>query len=115
MSHADLEREGYGVRIRRLLDEDDPLLPDFEGDRIARERCYSEKPVEDGIASFTEARRHNLALLERLPVAALDRAGRQERVGQIRLRDIPRLMCEHDASHRMEIAALVRSAGRSTG
>ncbi len=30
---ADLEREGYAVRIRRLLEEDNPGLPDFDGTR----------------------------------------------------------------------------------
>jgi hypothetical protein len=37
---ADLEREGYEVRIRRILTEDEPSLSDFEGERIARERRY---------------------------------------------------------------------------
>ena len=27
---ADLERDGYAVRIRRLLNETEPALPDFE-------------------------------------------------------------------------------------
>ena len=35
---ADLEREGYGERIRRLLAEEDPALPDFDGARVAAER-----------------------------------------------------------------------------
>src|SRR5687768_544819 len=29
---ADLEVEGYGVRLRRLLAERSPVLPDFQGD-----------------------------------------------------------------------------------
>ena len=33
---ADLEREGYAVRIERLLNETAPALPDFDGARIAR-------------------------------------------------------------------------------
>ena len=35
---ADLEREGYAVRIRRILGETNPALLNFDGDRIARER-----------------------------------------------------------------------------
>ncbi|MCA1612335.1 MAG: DinB family protein [Acidobacteria bacterium] len=30
---ADLEREGFGVRIRRILCEDEPTLSNFDGDR----------------------------------------------------------------------------------
>jgi hypothetical protein len=33
--------------------------------------------------------------------------GRQEGVGRITLRDVPRMMREHDDSHRAEIAALL--------
>ena len=35
---TDLERDGYAVRIARLRDEVDPLLPDFDGARVARVR-----------------------------------------------------------------------------
>src|SRR4030095_3400795 len=35
---ADLEREGFSERIRRLQAEDGPSLPDFDGARIAAER-----------------------------------------------------------------------------
>jgi hypothetical protein len=104
---ADLEREGYGTRIRRLLGEDDPLLADFDGDRIARERSYATRSLEEGLGAFATARAANLALLRSLPASSWIRAGRQEGVGRVILRDIPRMMWEHDVAHRSEIAALV--------
>lgn len=104
---ADLEREGYGERIRRLLTEHDPLLPDFDGARVARERNYRAKSLDDGLAAFAAARAANLARLRSLPAEAWDRSGRQEGVGAIALRDVPRMMREHDDSHRAEIAALL--------
>lgn len=110
---ADLEREGYGARIRRLQEEADPLLPDFDGDRIARERAYRRRPLREGLAAFAAARRANLATLRSLPGAAWERAGAQEGVGRITLGDIPRMMAEHDAAHRDEITAL-RAAAAST-
>ena len=33
---ADLEREAFGVRIRRILSEEEPTLSNFDGERIAR-------------------------------------------------------------------------------
>ena len=107
---ADLEREGYGARIRRLLAEEDPELPDFDGARVAAERNYGARSVAEGIESFGEARRANLALLGSVPPAAWGRAGRQEGVGRVTLRDVPRMMREHDDSHRAEIAALLAGA-----
>jgi len=35
---ADLEREGFGVRIRRLQTEAKPHLPDFNGTKVAHGR-----------------------------------------------------------------------------
>ena len=103
---ADLEREGYGVRIRRLLAEDGPALLNFDGDRIARERVYEERDVERGIAAFARARQQNLEALRRLSPSDWKRGGAQEGVGRVTLDDIPRLMADHDRSHEADIAAL---------
>jgi DinB family protein len=100
---ADLEREGYGERIRRLLDEDRPHLPDFDGDRIARERSYRARSLAEGVAAFAAARAENLLRLRSLPSEAWGRTGTQEGVGEIRLEDVPRMMQRHDLSHRREI------------
>src|SRR6187399_2612800 len=57
---ADLEREGYAARIERLLGEDEPVLPDFDGARIAEERQYRTKSLPAAIDAFRAARRLNL-------------------------------------------------------
>jgi hypothetical protein len=101
---ADLEREGYAVRIRRLLDEEVPRLPDFDGARVAEERRYRTLSLAEGLAAFREARAANLALLHNLDPAQWSRAGTQDEVGPVALCDIPHMMAEHDASHRAEIA-----------
>jgi uncharacterized damage-inducible protein DinB len=110
---ADLEREGFGARIARLLAEDAPRLPDFDGARVARERDYRARTLDEGLAAFAAARAENLARLRALPDEAWARAGTQDGVGPVTLGDLPRLMCEHDDSHRAEIAALL--AGRGVG
>jgi len=102
---ADLEREGFGVRIARLLADIDPYLPDFDGARVARERDYRARSFPQGIEEFRQARAANLALLGSLDAAQWSRAGTQEGVGRVALCDIPLMMAEHDESHRAEIAA----------
>jgi hypothetical protein len=104
---ADLEREGFGVRLRRLRDETEPFLPDFDGDRAAREREYATRPLAAGIEAFAAARAANLELLASLPPDAWTRAGTQEGVGRLKLRDLPGMMLRHDRVHAAEIAALV--------
>lgn len=110
---ADLEREGYGTRIARILGEENPALENFDGGRIAAERAYQEKDLERGLALFARARAANVAVLRRIAGDEWDRSGSQEGVGRVALSDIPRMMAEHDRSHGDEIAdlvALVRGA-----
>lgn len=106
---ADLEREGFGARIRRIATEDDPLLPDFDGDRLAKERNYKSKSLADGIAAFRKARAENLAALRRVTDAGWTRTGTQEGAGRIALCDVPGTMAEHDAGHRQQIEEWVRA------
>ena len=102
---ADLEREGFGVRIQRLLAEVEPHLPDFDGAAIARERRYGTKSLADGLDAFRKARRQNLRTLHSVPAEAWTRRGTQEGVGPVQLCDLPVLMAQHDAAHRQEIEA----------
>ncbi len=102
---ADLESEGFGARIRRLLSEERPFLPDFDGARVARVRNYRARSLVEGLQAFRAARESNLALLRSVRDEAWSRGGVQEGVGEVRLSDIPRLMREHDASHKAEIVA----------
>ena len=104
---ADLEREGFGARIEKLLAEDDPFLPDFNGEKIAAERQYLVLPVDEAIAAFAAARVRNLATLRALAPEQWQRSGRQEGVGRISLADLPRRMLDHDHAHCNEIADLL--------
>lgn len=104
---ADLEREGYGVRIGRILAEESPALLNFDGDRIARERVYQEREAERGIVVFTRAREQNLEALRKLSGSDWKRAGAQEGVGRVTLADIPRMMADHDRSHDADLAELL--------
>jgi hypothetical protein len=112
---ADLEAEGFGARIRLLLSEQGPLLPDFDGARAARERDYQAKSLAEGLAAFRAARQSNLALLQTVPDADWSRKGVQEGVGEVTLADVPRLMRDHDASHKAEIIAWCLAQCASTG
>jgi hypothetical protein len=106
---ADLEVEGYGVRIRRLLSEELPSLPDFDGGPIAEERQYRTRSLQAGLQAFELARHTNLDLLRSMPQAGWTRRGVQAGVGRVTLADLPRMMREHDASHRAEILAWVEA------
>lgn len=106
---ADLEREGFGARIQRLLSELAPRLPDFDGTKIAAERNYRSLSLEEGIRAFTEARRENIATLKTIASPGWSRSGIQEGVGDVSLCDMPNFMLQHDSAHRSEIEAWKKS------
>jgi hypothetical protein len=100
---ADLEREGFGVRIQRLLAETEPQLPDFDGARIAAERDYRSLSFEEGLRAFETARLANIAIFNMLAPQAWMRCGTLDGVGAVSLCDMPELMRQHDEAHKTEI------------
>jgi hypothetical protein len=102
----DLEREGYGARIKKLLTENEPALPDFDGSRIARERDYNSQDFESAFQEFALARAENVRVMKTLSPDQLNRSGVLEGVGAITLGKLFWLMREHDQSHREELSEL---------
>lgn len=103
---ADLEVEGYDERIRRILEENEPLLADFKGDEIAEQRRYLELELEPALRRFEDARTANLARIESLNEEQMQRSGEQEGVGRVTIARIVEMMAEHDAGHAAELHAL---------
>lgn len=106
---ADLEREGFGVRVHRLLTEEDPALPDFPGDRIAEERHYREADLTLGLQLFAHARARTLAMLDAATPAERLRTGRQEGVGPVMLGELAARIAAHDVAHLRELCELLEA------
>jgi hypothetical protein len=110
---ADLEREGFGVRIDRLARGGMPHLPDFDGAAIARARNYRALKLADGLEAFRAARERNIAALRAVASPGVwAHSGTQEGVGTVSLCDMPSFMSQHDAAHRAEIEAWKRQDPR---
>lgn len=103
---SDLEREGYSVRIEKLLGEEQPLLPDFDGGKIAAERDYNNQQLEAMLDAFAAAREGNLRALAHLSAADFERSGQLEQVGPITLSTLLLKMREHDEGHLQELDEL---------
>jgi hypothetical protein len=103
----DIEVEGYSHRLRRMLAEDNPVLPDIDGTRLAVERAYNQKPLAPAFDEFVAARRANIELLRRLSPADLSRTGKMEGVGSITLAQLLEMWRNHDSAHRAELQELL--------
>ena len=101
----DLEREGYLVRVRRILAEEAPQLAGFDGDAVARERDYPAQDARRAAREFSAARAELVALLESVDVASAQRTAVFEG-RRITLAGLVEMIEEHDRGHREEIAAL---------
>jgi hypothetical protein len=110
---ADLEVEGYGIRLRRLLDETHPKLPDFRGDVIAEERGYRHLPLDVALDRFERARAENVKLIEAASDEDRKREGEQEGVGVVTFDRVVAMMEQHDREHREELEALCDELGIS--
>lgn len=102
----DIEREGYAVRIKRLLEEDGPALQDVDGSKLARERDYNSRNLRTALEEFRNAREDNVRTLRSIDNDQLERGGVLETVGPITLRALLGMMREHDAAHRKDIQEL---------
>lgn len=107
----DLEREGYLVRVQRILAEATPRLEDFPGGVIARERDYRSQDARAAAQAFREARGLLVVQLGALERSQLCRTaifdGRE-----IMLGDLVAMVVGHDGEHRREIEALCASLSR---
>ncbi|HEX7965291.1 MAG TPA: DinB family protein [Gammaproteobacteria bacterium] len=112
----DIEVEGYMRRLELLLTEADPLLPDLDGARLARERRYQEQALAPALEAFLAARRRNLTRLEQVNEADLTREGRFENVGVVSLARLLQMWTHHDAEHLHdvdELLAVLRDPART--
>jgi hypothetical protein len=104
----DLEREGYLVRVRRMLAEVLPDLPGFEGATIAQERHYLAQDAHAAARDFAMARAELLSRLHALTAADLAREGRFDG-RRICVADLVAMIAEHDHGHREEITRLMEA------
>lgn len=102
----DIEQEGYRVRIVRLLSEEQPFLPDIDGDKLAADRNYNRQSFNEALSAFTRARKDNVQTIRTLTSHHLKRSGIFQNVGTITLGQLLAMMVEHDEAHRLSLAGL---------
>jgi hypothetical protein len=105
---AELESEAWVARVERVLAEQSPQLPDFDGAQRAREGGYRARDPGEGLIAFTRARRGLIERLRKLNAQQLARVGELEGVGPLELRALVARVLAHDDEHRAQARALSR-------
>jgi hypothetical protein len=101
----DIEKEGYAVRITKLLTEDHPLLEDIEGDKLAVERVYINQDFKAALDDFINVRRANIDAIRDLSAEQLSRSGMFDD-SPLSLLDLLKKMRQHDHEHIDEMVHL---------
>ena len=102
----DIEIDGYTERINRILRENNPILPDIDGSRLASEREYHRQNLTQALQDFADARKQNTQTLRGLAAEQLDREGTLEGVGSVTLRGLIMMMRDHDADHVRKLSSI---------
>lgn len=102
---ADIEEFGWSPRLPRALAEHRPVLEGVDGDRLAIERRYQQRPWRGAAQRFVRLRRRSLQVLDRFDAAALARP-LQFGGTWISAGELIAAMLAHDHEHRVEMAAL---------
>ena len=108
----DIEIEGYANRLNRILNENEPELPDIDGGKLAMERDYNRQDLKRALETFTEARKRNVERVRNIESEQLGRVGTLQGVGVVTLERLLEMMAEHDEGHLEELEVLQRSLKR---
>jgi uncharacterized damage-inducible protein DinB len=105
----DMEREAYIERYTRILSEDEPKLPDLNGEAIAVLRAYRSQKAPEVVREWVALRRQTLQLLRKAGKAQWARAGVHATAGRLTMEDlIQRHAVGNDTAHLGQIEAIKR-------
>ena len=95
----DIEIDGYYVRIKRVLAEEQPSLVSLDGYELAKLRHYGAANPAEVIAAFRQARETTSQLIKTISDRQLDRPATFGEYGRITLKGMIYLLCSHDQRH----------------
>src|SRR4029079_9099819 len=81
----DMEEHAYLARYGRILNEDNPSLPDIDGDDYAVEKDYRSLALREVLGDWKRRRRESLALLRKVKRDQWSRPGVHETAGPLTL------------------------------
>jgi DinB superfamily len=105
----DMEREAYLERYRRILAEDNPTLPDVDGDRRAIEGGYRSLKLPEVLRDWRGLRKECLRALKGAKGSQWERIGTHETAGPVSMNDlVARQAVGNDSAHLAQIEAIKR-------
>lgn len=108
----DMERDAYLTRYRRILAEENPALPDIDGDICAIRDDYRSMKLPDLLRDWLKLRKECLKLLKSVKGPRWDRVGTHETAGPLTMDTLLRRHAMgNDEAHLGQIEGIKRRAG----
>lgn len=105
----DMERLAYLARYRRMLTEDNPLLPNVDQDRIAIETDYINQDAKAALEEFKRLRVETIQTLEGAPAESWSRGGTHSTDGAMTVEQLVVLQIKgNDLNHLVQMKDIVR-------
>ena len=111
----DLERDGFTPRIRSGIDEDDPLLFDFDGAGVAAASNYRSQQPLDALNAFLEARRLNVEVVRNTAEDDFARVGHYQGHPPMTLDTIVTRILAHDQDHLARLRTMLQRLAAEEG
>jgi hypothetical protein len=107
----DMERDAYLTRYRRILAEDNPTLPDLDGDVLAIRDDYRSMKLPELLRDWLKARKECLRLLKSVKGSRWERTGTHETAGPLSMDDLLRRHAMgNDQAHLGQIEGIKKRA-----
>ena len=90
-------------RMRRIRNENEPVLPNIDEGQLAIDHDYAHKDLAEQIRLFRAGRAQNVAFLNSLQPSDWQRTGKRPEIGVVTIEAIATLMPLHDAYHIRQI------------
>ena len=101
-----------GERIRRMVEEDDPVIPGYDQEALARERDYQNASMPLILTALRAFSGGNAYMLEGLSEEQWRRGGHHEERGAISVGGYAEQQAEHVRAHLEQLRSLCSAPGR---
>jgi uncharacterized damage-inducible protein DinB len=107
LSHLVYVEGCYHERLRRVIEEDNPTVPQISPEETPFDETLS---TAEQLSRFKEARNQTIATLKRLSPGQWQRPAIHELTGKTTLRFLLQILIEHDIEHLNQIVQLQQAA-----
>lgn len=104
----DVQEIAFVTRIRRIVQEQNPLITPIDPGERLEAGGYSSHTLEELLADLRSRRSRDIAWMKSLPYEALARSGTHSEAGQVTAANLLHYWAVHDQNHIRQLATMLK-------